>query len=326
MAYEPAILRTDPAPLARVARPQPLAGDPALALACLAAGDVEHGMPEVLRWLDSQAASQAPQQPRTPGNAPAGAQLLRCLLETPFLRAARQPLYGYTGDPPMLDVALEHAPPPGDATPLGLAIHRWLVQHSGTFAAFRARRRYLAAAIDRAAARFPGTAVAGLFAGHARELAESRAWREARVALQLVDFDPRVLERVRSEHDAAARLVTRSSTLAELLGGRLPLADCALVYLPCVAEHLPDNTLARLLEALVPLLRPQGELLMPAFTRLPEPGLLELAADWQPNTRDRVRLQRLARDLDEVSVTIHEEPPLGLAYLHLQRHPRQGQA
>ena len=43
--------------------------------------------------------------------------------------------------------------------------------------------------------------------------------------------------------------------------------------------------------------------------------------DWQPNTRGRERLLRLARDLEDVGAMVHEEPPLGLAYLHLQRQP-----
>lgn len=326
MVPESAVLGPDPAVLARPAAPLPIAGDPGLACACLEAGDVAHGMPEALRWLATLTAPQEPQQLCGTGTAPADAQLLRRLHETPFLRAARNPAYGYPGDPALLDVALDLAPPPADTTPLGLAMHRWLVECSSTFAAFRARRRYLAACIDRAAARFPGAPVVGLFAGHARELEESRAWRESRVAVQLVDFDARVLAHAREALGAPPRLATRSSTLAELLGGRLPLADCALVYAPLVAEHLPDNTLAQLLEALVPLLRPQGEIVLPTFTRLPEPGLLEHAADWQPNTRSRLRLQRLARDLEDVAVAIHEEPPLGLAYVHVQRHPRHGQA
>ena len=154
-----------------------------------------------------------------------------------------------------------------------------------------------------------------------RELAESRAWRESRVPVQLIDYDTRVLERARADHAEQGRLATRASTLAELLAGRLPLADCPLIYAPSVADHLPDETLAQLPESLLPALRPHGEIVIPGFSRLPEPGLLECGGDWQPNTRGRERLLRLARDLDEVSVAVHEEPPLGLAYLHLQRQP-----
>ena len=89
----------------------------------------------------------------------------------------------------------------------------------------------------------------------------------------------------RDDNAAWGQLLTRPVTLAEILAGRVALADCALIYAPSVAENLPDNTLAQLIEALVPSLRPFGEIVIPAFTRLPEPGLLELAAEWEPNTR-----------------------------------------
>lgn len=296
-------------------------GDPEAALASLRSGHVDAGMREALRCLAQDVDPQGTARRPRPAAASTPATLLRCLEENPFLRASRTPPYGYSGDPAVVDLALGQARLPNDTTTLGLSMYRWMCEHSPTFGAFRARRRHLAARIDRAAAWHPGAAVAGLFAGHARELAESRAWRESRVPVQLIDYDTRVLERARADHAEQGRLATRASTLAELLAGRLPLADCALIYAPSVADHLPDETLAQLLESLLPALRPHGEIVIPGFSRLPEPGLLECGGDWQPNTRGRERLLRLARDLDEVSVAVHEEPPLGLAYLHLQRQP-----
>ncbi|MCU0760519.1 MAG: hypothetical protein MUF07_15170 [Steroidobacteraceae bacterium] len=323
MAPELAALIPERAPLpAPLPRPPAAVGDAALALASLRSGHVDAGMRLALQWLAQDVDPKGSARRPRPAAASAEAELLRCLAENPFLRAARAARRGYAGDPDCIDLALGHGRLPAETTTLGLAMYRWMCEHGATFGALRARRRHLAARIDRAAAWHPGAPVTGLFAGHARELAESRAWREARVAMQLVDYDTDALEQARVEHDAQGRVATRHAALADLLAGRIPFADCALVYAPTVADHLPDDTLARLLAALAPALRPQGEIVIPAFTRLPEPGLLEHAGDWWPNTRSRERLLRLARDLDEVAAVVHEEPPLGLAYLHLQRQSR----
>ena len=276
-------------------------------LARLRAGDVDAGMRGALQCLAADRADRP---------------LLQALRENPFLRAALAPPHGYEGDPTVVDLALGVAPLPPDTTPLGLATYRWMAAQGSTFAAFRARRRHLAVRLDRAADLHPGAPVVGLFAGHGRELSASHAWRKSRVAVQLLDFDARALDRARHDNAAWGQLSTRPATLAEILAGRVAFGDCALIYAPSVAENLPDNTLAELLEALVPAMRPCGEIVIPAFTRLPEPGLLELAAEWEPNTRSLPRLQRLARGLDDVTVTIHEEPALGVACLHVQRRPR----
>jgi hypothetical protein len=280
---------------------------PAEVLARLRAGEVDEGMHEAMQCLAEDRAD---------------GPLVQALRENPFLRAALAPAHGYEGDPTFVDFALGVAPLPPDTTPLGLAMYRWMAARGSTFAAFRARRRHLAARLDRAADLHPGAKVVGLFAGHGRELSASHAWRKSRVAVQLIDFDARALERARHDNASWGQLLTRPGTLAEILAGRVALADCALVYAPSVAENLPDNTLAQLIEALVPALRPHGEIVIPAFTRLPEPGLLELAAEWEPNTRSVPRLHHLARGLDDVTATVHDDPVLGVAYLHVQRRPR----
>ncbi len=276
-------------------------------LARLRSGDVDEGLLGALQCLAEDRADRP---------------LLQALRENPFLRAALEPPHGYEGDPTVVDLALGVAPLPTDTTALGLAMYRWMAAQGATFAAFRARRRHLAARLDRAADLHPGAQVVGLFAGHGRELSASQAWRKSRVAVQLVDFDARALARARHDNAAWGQLSTRPVTLAEILAGRVVLGDCALIYAPSVAENLPDNTLAQLIEALVPSLRPFGEIVIPAFTRLPEPGLLELAAEWEPNTRSLARLHHLARGLDDVAATVHDDPALGVAYLHVQRRPR----
>ncbi len=293
--------------------------DAAAILQLLESGRIDEGMRAACLYLAERREAHAEGDSLRLDPAPAGQALLLRLRENPFLRAALAPAYGYEGDPVVLDLALGVAPMPADTTPLGLAMYRWMAGYSTTFAAWRARRQYLADCLDRAADRHPGAPVVGLFAGHGRELPVSRAWREARVAVQLIDFDTRVMERALRSNAAWGSLTTRPGTLAEMLSGRMPLSGCGMIYAPFVAEHLPDNTLAQLLAVLVPALRPGGEIVIPAFTRLPEPGLLELAADWQPNTRSLSGLKRLARDIDEAKAELHDEPALGIAFLHLRR-------
>ncbi len=281
--------------------------NPAEALAWLQSGLVDDGMQAALRCLAEERGDR---------------ELLWQLRENPFLRVAAAPPYGYEGDPTVIDFALGVAPLPADTTPLGLAMYRWMAANSVTVAAFRARRRYVAARLDRAADCQPGAAIVGVFGGHGRELSASRAWREGRAAVQLIDFDARVLERAVRDNAAWGTVSARPAPLADLLSGRVPLTDCGLIYAPSVADNLPDNTLAQLLQSLVPALRPYGEIVVPAFTRMPEPGLLEMVSDWEPNTRSLARLRYLVRGIDAAVATIHDEPTLGVAYLHLQRRPR----
>jgi hypothetical protein len=275
--------------------------DPAQAATWLRAGRIDEGMQAALAAL---------------------ADLIAVLRENPFLGAASARHLGWPSEALVRDLALGLAPLPVDTTAVGLGTYHWMTGHSRTFAAFRARRDYLARCIDAAAERHPGAAVAEYFAGHARELAQSRAFRDGRVAVRLFDFDRGALAVACAEAGHLGRLEARSISLAEILAGRLPSGDFSLACVPTAGGHLDDATLSLLLETLLGTLRTDGELVLASFTRLPEPGLIELAAGIHVNCRTPARLLALARDIDEALATVVEDEPLGLAWLHVRRQGR----
>lgn len=292
--------------------------DPAQAVAWLRAGRIDEGMEAALCCL-----ARAARQFLAPDRVHAGlAELIAVLRENPFLGAASARHDGLPSEALLRDLALELAPLPGDTTAVGLQTYRWMTRRSRTFAAFRARRDYLARCIDAAADRHPGAAVAEYFAGHARELAQSRAFRDGRVAVRLFDFDRRALAVACAESGDRVRLDARPISLAEILAGRLAAGDFALACVPTAAGHLDDATLSSLLETLLGTLRTDGEVVLAAFTRLPEPGLIELAAGIHVNCRTPARLLALARDIDDALPTIIEDESLGLAWLHVRRQGR----
>ncbi len=278
-------------------------------------GQVDAGMRTALQCLDALAHEEA----AAAGTSSAMRGLLATLRENPFLRTALARPHGYPGDPALVDSALELAALPPDTSELGFQMYRWMTEHARTFAGFRARRAHLAACIDDSAARAPGAPVVALFAGHARELKLSLAVHSRQARVHLLDYDVRALDEAQRDcqHDGEVR--SQRVTLAGLLAGRCPIHDCGLIYAPSVAEHLPDDTLEALLGALLPSLREGGEIVVPAFTSLAEPGLLAVAADWHPNAWRVPRLLALGQFLEDCSVTVTEEPALGLAFLHLRR-------
>jgi hypothetical protein len=292
--------------------------DPAQAAAWLRAGRIDEGMQAALGAL----ARATRQGLETVGPPAALADLIAVLRENPFLGPASAGHDGWPSEALVRDLALELAPLPLDTTAVGLGTYRWMTGHSRTFAAFRARRDYLARCIDASAERHPGAAVAEYFAGHARELAQSRAFRDGRVPVRLFDFDRGALAVARTEAGHLGRLDTRPISLAEILAGRLAPGDYSLACVPTAGAHLDDATLTLLLETLVGTLRTDGELVLASLTRLPEPGLVELAAGIHVNCRTPVRLLALARDIDDALATVVEDEPLGLAWLHIRRQGR----
>ncbi len=278
-------------------------------------GQVDAGMRTALQYLDACRQDDAAAR----GGSAAVRGLLATLRENPFLQTALAQPHGYPGDPALIDSALELAALPLDTSELGFQMYRWMVDHAGTFAGFRARRAHLAACIDDSTARAPGAPVVALFAGHARELNLSQTVRARQAPVHLLDYDARALDAARLDWRHSADVRGQRITLAELLAGRCPIHDCGLIYAPSVAEHLPDDTLEALLGALLPALREGGEIVVPAFTSLAEPGLLAVAADWYPNQWSVPRLRALGQYLEDCAVTVSEEPAFGLAFLHLRR-------
>jgi hypothetical protein len=278
----------------------------------LLAADPDGGLHHVVRAL--RAAPPEPEDPAWP-------QLLQLLSGNPFVAALRARAHGYPGDPPVTEVALaSHTDPAVAGAP-----RSWLAEHSTICRALRSRTLHLAQTIDDTAARAPGALITGIATGYAPELRLSMALRDARAQVTLLEPDARA-------RSAAARLAaglpvtTRHATLADVIGGTARVGGSALVYVPTLAEHLPLDTLADLLGALVPWLCPGGAILMPFYTAVPEAAFLRWIGEWQPNVIAATELKRQVAAAEGVVAQIEHDPVPGLAYLTLRRITNPGKA
>lgn len=284
--------------------PPSQAFDAVIATALLAAADVDRGLRYVVEGL---AASPAPV------DDPAWPELARRLAGHPFVAATRARTYGYAGGPEAVDVALgidDRGGPPSRRD--------WLVENATICRALRRRTLRLAAEIDLAATRHPGAPVVGFGTGHARELQLSVAIRDGRASAWLLEPNRRACTAAAAASRGLPALAT-TGTLLDVLSGAVRTSGCSLVYVPTLAEHLPDEPLFEVLGAMVPWLRAGGQLVLPFYTALPDARLLQHLADWRPNVLPAHDVLFAARELDGVEPRVEQDDAHGLAYLYLVR-------
>jgi hypothetical protein len=179
------------------------------------------------------------------------------------------------------------------AAPIAAAIDDWAQARSNTLQSLQARDRYLAQHVDACRREHGDAAVISLFGS--------------------AQFDPLC-------HDAGvAATAAHQPSMHAVIAKQYCLFNCGLIYLPMLPGTIGAATLATLLDSLVSWLRPGGELILCAFTDLPEAPSLRLAADWCPPVFTPERLLLLARDIDDASARVHCEHADKLVFLHLQR-------
>jgi hypothetical protein len=277
--------------------------DAVIATALLTAGDFDRGLRYVVEGLAGSAA---------PADDPAWPDLVTRLAGHPFVAGLRARTYGYVGGPEALDVVLGL----GDA---GAPARRdWLLEHSTICRALRRRTLRLAEEIDLAAVRHPGAPVVGFGTGHARELSLSVAIRDGRTSAWLLEPNRRACAAAAAATRGLPALVT-VGTLLDVLSGAVRTSGCALVYVPTLAEHLPEGPLFEVLGAMVPWLRPGGVAVLPFYTALPDAGFLRHVGGWRPNVLHAADVLVAARELDGVEARLEHDEAHGLAFLHLQR-------
>ncbi len=180
-------------------------------------------------------------------------------------------------------------------TPAAAAIDDWAPARSDTLLALQARDRYLAKHAEACSLERGDAAIVALFAPE-----------QFRPALG-------------NGTEIATAAVHRPSMHA-VIAKQYCLFGCSLIYLPMLPGTIGAATLSTLLDCLVSWLRPGGEIILSAFTVLPEPPSLRAAADWCPLVMSPERLLLLARDIDDAGARVQREHADKLAFLHLQRH------
>jgi hypothetical protein len=288
-----------------VITPPRSAFDTVIATALLTGGDPDRGLRYVVEGLAGSPA---------PVDDPAWPELLQCLNAHPFVKALRTRTYGYSGGPEALDVALGLGGSAG-APPVR---RDWLIEHSTVCRALRRRTFRLAQEIDLAAVRHPGAPVVGFGTGHARELQFSTAIRDGRAAAWLLEPNRRACNAAAAASRGLPAIAT-TGTLLDVLSGAVRTSGCSLVYLPALAEHLPEEPLFEVLGAMVPWLRTGGQVVLPFYTALPDARFLRHVADWRPNVLQAADVLQAAGELDGVDARVEHDEAHGLAYLYLLR-------
>lgn len=156
-------------------------------------------------------------------------------------------------------------------------------------AAVRFRRETLARLIDETAVRCgPGNAsVVSIACGHLREVDLSTAVRERRLGRFLaIDQDEESLAMVAADYSVAG-VESRLGSVRQILGERLRLPGCDLIYAAGLYDYLDDKVAARLLQIMVDALNPGGRVLVANFVpNVPDVGYMEAFMDWWLIYRD----------------------------------------
>jgi len=214
--------------------------------------------------------------------------------EEPFTRRAFDKPRGYAGDAAMLDLVYGEGRSPDRLTPLARKLHLWVVEQPAC-RSVRARRDFLARALDDVAREVEAPRVLALACGHLREAGHSYAVRTACIAeLVGMDQDELSLTEVRRSLDGyPVRAVPGS--VRGVLAGRAAEGDFDLIYAAGLYDYLATNTARALTRKLFERLRANGRLLIPNFTpSLRDIGYMEAIMDWHLIYREEPDMLELA--------------------------------
>ncbi len=221
--------------------------------------------------------------------------------QDPFTHRAFSKPRKYPGDAKLIDYMYgpeeQWAPP--EASPLGRYIFNYTIG-SPAPEGVRARRGFVADAIDRLAAETTMPHVLSIAAGHLREANLSGAVKRRKLGrFVALDNDPVSLLEVRrcyscygveTVHDGIRRLLTNQTNLGSF----------DLVYSTGLFDYLQQSTGRRLVWGMFQILRPGGRLVVANF--LPgvrDVGYMEAFMDWQLIYRERHEMADLSMEIPE---------------------------
>ncbi len=209
---------------------------------------------------------------------------------------------GYAGDAVMLDHIYgtgEGRLAPHPATTDG-QVYAYTVNAPAP-KAVRFRRQVLGRLIDETAERVgPGQAcVVSIACGHLREADLSKAVQERKVRhFVAIDQDTDSLALVDNEYSSLG-VETRHGSVRQIIGDRLHLPKCDLIYAAGLYDYLDDKVAMRLLQIMVDALNPGGRVLVANFVpNVPDVGYMEAFMDWW----------LIYRDMDQVTALFEALP------------------
>lgn len=245
------------------------------------------------------------------------------VLRDPYTERAFTKPRGYAGDAVMLDYVYGIQRPSADAMgPVGRAV--WEATTGAPSAdAVRDRRVRLARIVDETADRRPGAEIVSVAAGHAREIDDSKAFRDRRLTRwTCIDQDRESLAEIAARFSATP-VVPNPRSVRELLDGTFDTA-ADLVYSAGLFDYLPDAVAARLLSVMWSWVRPSGRLVLANFADdSEERGYMEAFMDWWLLYRNEQQVRSLGQSLKDVDdVVVFRDPSARTIWLELHRASR----
>jgi hypothetical protein len=250
--------------------------------------------------------------------------ILKALHEDPFTHRAFSKPRGYAGDAVMLDYIYgseEHWDVP-EATELGRRIFSYTTKAPAS-EGVRARRGYIADAIDEVAADVKRPHVLSIAAGHFREASLSAAVKRGRLGRMVtLDADAESLRRVQQDYGHFG-IEPVPAPFARMLAGKVPLGRFDLIYSLGLFDYLSDAIGRRLLTAAFHMLKPGGRLIVANFLPgVPDVGYMEAVMDWKLIYRSRHDMIRLTSDIDERdvrSIALFAEENRNIIFLEVRK-------
>jgi len=271
----------------------------------LHAGRITEGMNQLLPFLQSYR-MHATELAWTQAQQQFLHHPLRALLhQDPFtLRAFTKPR-GYAGDAPLLDFIYgreEGWPVPEGTSDLGRQIFEFTTA-SSSCDAVRARRGFIAHAIDNLAEENPQAHILSLAAGHLREALLCAVVKRRKFGRYVAfDADPESLREVRDCYGRFG-IETMNGTIRQLVKQQQNLGGFDFVYSVGLFDYLPMSTARRLASAMFQMLRPRGRLLLANF--LPgilDVGYMEVYMGWKLIYRTRLEMLEISREIPQEQV------------------------
>ena len=130
--------------------------------------------------------------------------------------------------------------------------------------------------------------------GHLREVDLSHAMQAKRVGQFLaIDQDTDSLAVVDADY-APFGVEARHGSVKQILGERVRLPKCDLIYAAGLYDYLDDKVATRLLQIMVDALNPGGRVLVANFVpNVPDVGYMEAFMDWWLTYRDMDQVTQL---------------------------------
>lgn len=244
--------------------------------------------------------------------------------QDPFTYRAYHKPRGYAGDAVMMDYIYgrEELWSPPETTELGGHIFDFTTSAPAS-AGVRARRGYIANALDQAADEYHYPHVLSVASGHCREAMMTAAVRRRKFGrFVALDADSRSLEEVQRSLGPFG-VETLQLRIARLLAARTDIGTYDVIYSLGLYDYLEEPLARGLTSRLFSMLRPGGRLILANFLpNIRDIGYMEAYMDWRLVYRTRHDMIDMTVEIPQPllqEVKLHAEENQNIIFLEITK-------